>query len=72
MNLYRTEKEPLTPPQPQDLPGTVTKSDGIYFPVNGQFFKVEGMTFCGQIGYIPVLDLPVVDVPRSGRRAKRA
>ena len=72
MNIYRTEKGSRIDVRAHELPGTVKKGDSLYYPVAGQLYKVESVAFHGQYGFVPVLDLPVVDMPRSSSRTEPA
>ena len=72
MTIYRTKEGSRIDIRAHEIPGTVKRGDSLYYPVGGQLYRVESVTFHGKYGFVPVLDLPVVDVPRSGSQVKRA
>jgi len=63
MKFHKDENGLTMELQPGDIPGTVEREDGIYYPVGGVYYRVEAVQIHPKYGLVPILDMPLTDMP---------
>lgn len=72
MKLHKENGQVTVEVIPGEIPGTIEREDGIYFPVGGEYYRIEAFQVHKKYGLIPILDMPLGDAlpDKKGKRSE--